>query len=158
MAFCSNCGTQIADGQKFCPNCGQPVAAPQQQYQPQQMAQLQQSQYKIAYQQPQYMEAYKKSSKKVWMWIGGILLSLIIIGAIGSVSSDDVEESVKQIMVDEMKKEYPNFKVKEIHLVEIDSKHYEGMATCTVNGKEYNIDVTATTDGRTVMAYWDQPW
>lgn len=23
--FCSNCGTQISQGQKFCPNCGQPV-------------------------------------------------------------------------------------------------------------------------------------
>lgn len=25
MSFCSNCGTQLADGQKFCPNCGAPV-------------------------------------------------------------------------------------------------------------------------------------
>ena len=25
--FCSNCGTQINDGEKFCPNCGAPVHA-----------------------------------------------------------------------------------------------------------------------------------
>ena len=24
MAFCTNCGAQIADGAKFCPNCGDP--------------------------------------------------------------------------------------------------------------------------------------
>ena len=23
--FCSNCGTQLSDGEKFCPNCGAPV-------------------------------------------------------------------------------------------------------------------------------------
>lgn len=26
MAFCSKCGTQVADGVKFCPNCGSAVA------------------------------------------------------------------------------------------------------------------------------------
>ena len=28
--FCSNCGTQINDGEKFCPNCGAPVREPEQ--------------------------------------------------------------------------------------------------------------------------------
>ena len=27
--FCSNCGTQLQDGEKFCPNCGTPVAGEQ---------------------------------------------------------------------------------------------------------------------------------
>lgn len=27
MAFCTNCGTQLADNSKFCVNCGQPVGA-----------------------------------------------------------------------------------------------------------------------------------
>jgi outer membrane protein OmpA-like peptidoglycan-associated protein len=27
MSFCSNCGTQIAEGQQFCSNCGTPVGA-----------------------------------------------------------------------------------------------------------------------------------
>ena len=27
MAFCSNCGTQYADGGRFCPKCGAPAAA-----------------------------------------------------------------------------------------------------------------------------------
>ena len=25
--FCSNCGTQLSEGEKFCPNCGTPVSA-----------------------------------------------------------------------------------------------------------------------------------
>ena len=25
MAFCSKCGTQIGEGEKFCPSCGNPV-------------------------------------------------------------------------------------------------------------------------------------
>ena len=28
MAFCSNCGKQLADGAKFCPSCGTPVGQP----------------------------------------------------------------------------------------------------------------------------------
>lgn len=27
MAFCSGCGTQVADGTTFCPSCGKPVGA-----------------------------------------------------------------------------------------------------------------------------------
>lgn len=27
MAFCSNCGNQVAEGVKFCPSCGKPVGA-----------------------------------------------------------------------------------------------------------------------------------
>ena len=30
MAFCSKCGTEIAEGVAFCPNCGTPTAAPAQ--------------------------------------------------------------------------------------------------------------------------------
>jgi len=29
MAFCSQCGTQVADGSAFCPNCGKPVGQTQ---------------------------------------------------------------------------------------------------------------------------------
>ncbi len=28
MAFCSKCGTQIGEGEKFCPSCGNPVDGP----------------------------------------------------------------------------------------------------------------------------------
>lgn len=28
MAYCNNCGTQIAEGAKFCPKCGTPAVAP----------------------------------------------------------------------------------------------------------------------------------
>ncbi len=30
IMFCSNCGTQINDGEKFCPNCGAPVQGAEQ--------------------------------------------------------------------------------------------------------------------------------
>ena len=25
MAFCTNCGTQVAEGTRFCPSCGRPA-------------------------------------------------------------------------------------------------------------------------------------
>ena len=28
MAFCSKCGTQVGEGEKFCPSCGNPVDGP----------------------------------------------------------------------------------------------------------------------------------
>lgn len=40
MAFCKNCGAQLADGAAFCPSCGTPIQAQaNQSQQPQQQAQ-----------------------------------------------------------------------------------------------------------------------
>ena len=35
MAYCTKCGTQVADGVKFCTSCGSPMGAAQPQPQPQ---------------------------------------------------------------------------------------------------------------------------
>ena len=66
--FCSNCGNQVPDGQKFCSNCGANVAPaqPQQPQQPQQTyyQQPQQPQQPM-YQQPTYQQpqqAYGQSA------------------------------------------------------------------------------------------------
>ncbi len=67
MAFCTNCGNQVAEGVKFCTTCGaamnggataqsEPQAQPQQ---PQQQAAPQQSQQQT-YQQPYQQAAYQQ--------------------------------------------------------------------------------------------------
>lgn len=59
MAFCQNCGSQIAQGAAFCPGCGAPVqAAPRQQYQQMPQQQYQQMPQQQAYQQPPPQQAY----------------------------------------------------------------------------------------------------
>lgn len=62
MAYCTKCGTQVAEGVKFCTSCGTPMGAaqqpqPQQTYtqQPQQQ-QYQQPPYGQPYPQPAYTE------------------------------------------------------------------------------------------------------
>lgn len=45
MAFCSKCGTQMADGVKFCPKCGNAAGGAQQPNQQQNQQQYQQQQY-----------------------------------------------------------------------------------------------------------------
>ena len=69
MAYCTKCGTQVADGVKFCTSCGspmgaaQPQAAPQQpqqqaaQPQPQPHHQMHQQPQQPYMQQPQYAPA-----------------------------------------------------------------------------------------------------
>ncbi len=58
MAYCTKCGTQVAEGVKFCTSCGTPMGVaqqPQPQPQPQQQ-QYQQPPYGQPYPQPAYTE------------------------------------------------------------------------------------------------------
>ena len=61
MAYCTKCGTQVADGVKFCTSCGSPMGAAQPQaapQQPQQQAAQPQPQPQQPYvQQPPYAPA-----------------------------------------------------------------------------------------------------
>ena len=54
MAYCTKCGTQVAEGVKFCTSCGTPMGAAQPQAAPQQpQQQAAQPQPQQTYQQPQ---------------------------------------------------------------------------------------------------------
>lgn len=57
MAYCTKCGTQVADGVKFCTSCGNPMGAGQPQPQPQQQAQQAYAQQPYTQPQPQYAPA-----------------------------------------------------------------------------------------------------
>ena len=54
--FCTKCGNQVPDGQKFCSACGNPMAPAQQPRQPQ-YGQPQQQYQQPQYGQPQYQQA-----------------------------------------------------------------------------------------------------
>ena len=59
MAYCTKCGTQVADGVKFCTSCGTPMGAAQQpQPQPQTAPQQPQPQPQQTYTQQQAQQAY----------------------------------------------------------------------------------------------------
>ena len=51
MAYCTKCGTQVAEGVKFCTSCGTPMGASQQ-------PQPQQTYTQQPYQQPPYGQPY----------------------------------------------------------------------------------------------------
>ena len=57
MAYCTKCGTQVAEGVKFCTSCGTPMGAAQQ---PQPQPQPQQQQYQQPYQQLPYGQPYQQ--------------------------------------------------------------------------------------------------
>ncbi len=94
MAYCTKCGTQVADGVKFCTSCGtpmgaaqqpqpQPQAAPQQpQPQPQQTYTQQQAQQAYAQQpytqpQPQYAPVYTEEPISTGAYIGIFFLLML---------------------------------------------------------------------------------
>ncbi|MBP3372700.1 MAG: zinc ribbon domain-containing protein [Clostridia bacterium] len=96
--FCSNCGTQLADGSKFCMQCGAQLAAPaapaaeapayEAPAAPAYEAPAAPAYQAPAYQQPVYPqqpvygqpapEASKKKSKKVLLIVGIAVLALIL--------------------------------------------------------------------------------
>lgn len=55
MAYCTKCGTQVAEGVKFCTSCGTPMGAAQQ---PQPQPHPQQTYTQQPYQQPPYGQPY----------------------------------------------------------------------------------------------------
>ncbi len=85
MAYCTKCGTQVADGVKFCTSCGSPigVAQPQAaQQQPQQQAVQSQPQSQQPYvQQAQYAPApsavYTEEPISTGSYIGIFFLLMI---------------------------------------------------------------------------------
>lgn len=72
MAYCTKCGTQVAEGVKFCTSCGTTMGVaqqpqPQPQTAPQQpQPQPQQQQYKQPYQQPPYGQPYRRQLDNEW--------------------------------------------------------------------------------------------
>ena len=78
--FCSNCGSQIADGSAFCPACGAQVNAGQTAPQANSQPFPQQT-----YAQPVYGQAYAVApapkKKKTWLWfvLGGVALAAVAV-------------------------------------------------------------------------------
>ena len=69
MAYCTKCGTQVAEGVKFCTSCGTTMGVAQQpQPQPQTAPQQPQPQpqYKQPYQQPPYGQPYRRQFDDQW--------------------------------------------------------------------------------------------
>ena len=79
MAYCTKCGTQVADGVKFCTSCGSPMRAaqPQPQPQPQQQAQQAYAQQPYTQPQPQYAPVYTEEPISTGAYIGIFFLLML---------------------------------------------------------------------------------
>ena len=79
MAYCTKCGTQVADGVKFCTSCGSPMGAAQPQAAPQpSQQQAPQPQPQQPYvQQPQYAPIYTEEPISTGAYIGIFFLLMI---------------------------------------------------------------------------------
>lgn len=71
MAYCTKCGTQVADGVKFCTSCGSPMGAAQPQAAPQQ------PQPQAAQPQPQYAPVYTEEPISTGAYIGIFFLLML---------------------------------------------------------------------------------
>ena len=71
MAYCTKCGTQVADGVKFCTSCGSPMRAAQPQAAPQQ------PQPQAAQPQPQYAPVYTEEPISTGAYIGIFFLLML---------------------------------------------------------------------------------
>ena len=73
MAYCTKCGTQVADGVKFCTSCGSPMRAAQPQAAPQQP----QPQAAQPQPQPQYAPVYTEEPISTGAYIGIFFLLML---------------------------------------------------------------------------------
>lgn len=78
--FCSNCGSQIADGSVFCPACGAQLNAGQPAPQAYSQTFPQQTYTQPVYGQP-YAAAPAPKKKKTWLWfvLGGVALAAVAV-------------------------------------------------------------------------------
>lgn len=78
--FCSNCGSQIADGSVFCPACGAQLNAGQTAPQANSQPFPQQTYTQPVYGQP-YAAAPAPKKKKTWLWfvLGGVALAAVAV-------------------------------------------------------------------------------
>ncbi|WP_026512178.1 zinc ribbon domain-containing protein [Butyrivibrio sp. LC3010] len=83
MAFCSNCGSEIKEGEKFCTNCGKAVATEER------------AQNTVNYAEDNTVKKPKKKIK-IWKIILGIIL-VMIIGAVAFVYHELNEDFPKDI-------------------------------------------------------------
>ena len=72
MAYCTKCGTQVADGVKFCTSCGNPMGAAQPQAAPQQPQPQPYTQP-----QPQYAPVYTEEPISTGAYIGIFFLLML---------------------------------------------------------------------------------
>ncbi len=94
--FCSNCGSQIADGSAFCPACGAQLNASQRAPQANSQPFPQQTYAQPVYGQP-YAAAPAPKKKKTWLWfvLGGVVLAavaVVLILVLGGSSPEGVAE------------------------------------------------------------------
>lgn len=94
--FCSNCGSQIADGSAFCPACGAQLNAGQPAPQAYSQPFPQQTYAQPVYGQP-YAAAPAPKKKKTWLWfvLGGVALAavaVVLILVLGGSSPEGVAE------------------------------------------------------------------
>lgn len=147
MAFCSKCGAQINDGAQFCPKCGQPSNAVSQQ-------QVNQQQYVAQPQEKEHGRMYKMWHSK-WNWIAAIVFLIIIVAANMGGGTSDIEKAVKDLMVNEFKKENSTLVIKDLTLVHKSGNEYTGIAECTVDGQPAQYALKVISDGQNVQAEWE---
>ena len=69
-------------------------------------------------------------------------------------STSDIEETTKQIIVDKVKEAGSTLVIKDLTLVKESDNKYDGIATCTLDGEDIELDVDVTCDGDNVIASW----
>lgn len=177
MAFCSKCGNELLDGAQFCPNCGQAIdndSAPQQEENLSQLNEEQEEEgltfwmkmlilvlwpiglimgivYKKKEMNLKAKEAFKYSAIPI---VAGLFfhLSQNINGC--SSTTNSIEETAKDIMIEEFKEDGTTLVFKDFRLVHKSGNEYTGVADCYVNGDRIKYSLKAFSDGRSVQIEW----
>ena len=81
-------------------------------------------------------------------------LSVGLLSSCG-VSTDDVTEQTKELMIKEFKKEGANLKFTDFHLIHESGNKYRGTASCTIDGESADFNVEVLCDGERIEAQWE---
>ncbi len=91
--------------------------------------------------------------KKFISYFLSVIASVVIFSSC-SMSTSDVERETKKLMVDKFKEDGQKLVIKELTLIHESGNSYKGLADCTLDGEEIQLDLSVLCDGNNIQAEW----
>lgn len=89
--------------------------------------------------------------KKSSLFLLGLMAVLFVSCGL---STSDIENETKKLMVEKFKGDGQNLVIKDLTLIHEAGNSYKGVADCTLDGERIQLDVSVLCDGENIQAEW----
>ena len=80
------------------------------------------------------------------------LIALLFVSC--TMSTSDIERETKKLMIEKFKSDGQNLVITDLKLIHETGNSYKGLADCTLDGEEIQLDVSVLCDGENIQAEW----